>query len=83
MNNVWIVEIMYDEDTHSTRVRVCDSYDKAKAYIEDQYKRAKKACDEYDTITEMKTCHRNAYDYFSWFVNAEYTLYFISCEPVL
>lgn len=83
MNNVWIVEVMYDKDTYSTRVRVCGSYDKAKAYVEEQYKCAKKACDEYDAITEMKIYHRNTCDQFSWFVNEEITSYFITCEAVL
>ena len=82
-NKVWVVDAMHDEDTWGTRVCICGSYNKAKVYIENQYKYAKKACDEYDSITEMETYHRNTCDQFSWCVNKEVTSYFITCEAVL
>lgn len=81
---VWVVEVLYEGDAHSTRTRICGSYEKAKGYIEYQYDCACEHMDkEYDTITEMKIIHRDTCDQFVWYENDEITTYFITCEAVM
>lgn len=82
---VWLVEYMEEGDNHSTLVRICDSYDKAKAYVKRQYEcaRAYHVDKEYNTITELKVYHRETNDQFVWHENNEMFTYFISCEEVM
>lgn len=78
-NKVWIVELLEEGDTHSTLMRICDSYDKAKGYIENQYDSYR----AYHKITEMKMRHNEYNDRFTWCADGKEVSYFVSCEPVL
>ncbi len=83
---VWLVEYveMEEEDIHRTLMRICDSYDKAKAYIERQYEDARAHIDkEYDSITELNVVHRETNDQFWWYENDEACIYFVSCKAVM
>ena len=81
---VWLVEYKEEGDNHSTLVRICDSYDKAKAYVERQYEYARANIDkEYDSITKLDIIHRETNDQFVWYENDEAFTYFISCEAVM
>ena len=79
MNKVWLVELLEEGDDHGVLMRICDSYDKAKAYIEAQYN----AYCVYHEITEMKMRHNEYNDKFTWCADGKEVSYFISCEPVL
>lgn len=76
---VWLVELLEEGDTHSTLMRICDSYDKAKVYIEKQYNSYR----IYHEITEMKMCHNEYNDKFTWHADGNEVSYFVSCETVL
>lgn len=81
---VWLVEYKEEGDNHSTLVRICDSYDKAKAYVEREYEYARAHIDkEYDSITKLDIIHRETNDQFVWYENDEAFTYFISCEAVM
>lgn len=76
---VWLVELLEEGDDHSILMRVCGSYDKAKTYIEKQYDSYR----AYHKITEMKMCHNEYNDRFTWCADGKEVSYFISYEPVL
>lgn len=76
---VQLIELLEEEDTHSTLMRICESYDKAKAYIEKQYDSYR----AYHGITEMKMYRSDYCDRFTWCADGKEVSYFISCEPVL
>lgn len=81
---VWLVEYMEEGDNHSTLMRICDSYDKAKTYVERQYEYARAHIDkEYDSITKLNVIHRETNDQFVWYENDEAFTYFVSCKAVM
>lgn len=81
---VWLIEYLEEGDTHSTVVRICSSYEKAKAYVEKQYEYACGHIDkEYDSITKLNVIHRETNDQFWWRENDEKFSYFVSCEAVM
>lgn len=81
---VWLIEYLEEGDTHSTLMRICSSYEKAKAYVERQYEYACAHINkEYGIITELNVIHRETNDQFVWYENDEAFTYFISCEEVM
>lgn len=83
---VWLVEYVEveGEDNHNTLMRICDSYEKAKAYVERQYEYGCAHIDkEYDSITKLNVVHRETHDQFWWYENDEILIYFVSCKTVM